>query len=710
VFEFTDLRDELALYLDQQQVEQIAQAYILAFDAHQGQRRRSGEAYISHPLAVARILCAMRMDHESIMAALLHDVLEDTSIDKKTIEERFGNNVAELVDGVSKLTQIQFESRAEAQAENFRKMLLAMVRDIRVILVKLADRLHNMRTLDVLSTEKRRRIAKETLEIYAPIANRLGMNGFRVEFESLGFSTLFPQRSRILTEAVRKARGNRKEIMRMIETTLKNGLQQAGLPPVAVDGREKHLYSIYKKMRNKNVSFSQIMDFYAFRILVDDVDTCYRVLGLVHGLYKPVPGRFKDYIAIPKANGYQSLHTTLFGPYGVPIEIQIRTNVMQHMAEQGIAAHWLYKSPEASVTQAQQSARAWLKNLLEMQKNAGGNSLEFMQNVKIDLFPDEVYVFTPKGDIMELPAGATAVDFAYAVHTDVGNRCVAVKIDRQLAPLSSTLENGQSLEIITAPGATPNPAWLSFVVTGKARSNIRHFLKSQQQSESITLGERLLESALSHMGASLEDVNKTAIQQLLKELHVPQFDDVLADIGLGNRTALLVARRLTELQGLKQSMLSSHHHPNESVPLAIKGTEGLVVNFAKCCWPIPGDPIVGFLGFGQGLTIHTEDCRHVAAFRDQPDKYVPVRWEDNIDGDFQVELRIEVINQRGMLAVLSAAIADAGANIDSIRSEDKDDRYSVVTLILAVSDRTHLAQIMRRIRAMKPVTKITRTR
>ena len=710
MFEFTDLRDELALYLDQQQVEQIAQAYILAFDAHQGQRRRSGEAYISHPLAVARILCAMRMDHESIMAALLHDVLEDTSIDKKTIEERFGNNVAELVDGVSKLTQIQFESRAEAQAENFRKMLLAMVRDIRVILVKLADRLHNMRTLDVLSTEKRRRIAKETLEIYAPIANRLGMNGFRVEFESLGFSTLFPQRSRILTEAVRKARGNRKEIMRMIETTLKNGLQQAGLPPVAVDGREKHLYSIYKKMRNKNVSFSQIMDFYAFRILVDDVDTCYRVLGLVHGLYKPVPGRFKDYIAIPKANGYQSLHTTLFGPYGVPIEIQIRTNVMQHMAEQGIAAHWLYKSPEASVTQAQQSARAWLKNLLEMQKNAGGNSLEFMQNVKIDLFPDEVYVFTPKGDIMELPAGATAVDFAYAVHTDVGNRCVAVKIDRQLAPLSSTLENGQSLEIITAPGATPNPAWLSFVVTGKARSNIRHFLKSQQQSESITLGERLLESALSHMGASLEDVNKTAIQQLLKELHVPQFDDVLADIGLGNRTALLVARRLTELQGLKQSMLSSHHHPNESVPLAIKGTEGLVVNFAKCCWPIPGDPIVGFLGFGQGLTIHTEDCRHVAAFRDQPDKYVPVRWEDNIDGDFQVELRIEVINQRGMLAVLSAAIADAGANIDSIRSEDKDDRYSVVTLILAVSDRTHLAQIMRRIRAMKPVTKITRTR
>jgi len=708
VFEFTDLRDELALYLNAQQVTAVADAYLLAANAHKGQKRRTGEDYITHPLAVARILCDMRMDHESIMAAMLHDVLEDTKTTKAMLTEQFGPAVAELVDGVSKLTQIKFENRAEAQAENFRKMLLAMSRDIRVILVKLADRLHNMRTLGVLPVEKRRRIARETLEIYAPIANRLGMNNFRIEFEDLGFSTLFPLRSRALKESIRKARGNRKEIMRMIETTLRQGLQKENFPPDAVRGREKHLYSIYKKMRTKHVSFSQIMDFYAFRILVDDVSSCYRALGLIHQLYKPVPGRFKDYVAIPKANGYQSLHTTLFGPYGVPIEIQIRTHEMHHMAEQGIAAHWLYKSPESSITEAQASARNWLKNLLDMQKSAG-NSIEFMQNVKIDLFPDEVYVFTPKGDIMELPAGATVIDFAYAVHTDVGNSCVAARVDRQVAPLSRILENGQTVEITAHPQARPNPAWLSFVVSGKARSNIRHFLKNQQRTESIILGERLLNAALADHQLELKAISPGAIQQLLHEIALQSLDELLADIGMGNRTGVLVARRLRELQGIKFKRADLTKEPAPSSPLLIKGTEGMVVSFAKCCWPIPGDPIIGVVGSGQGLTIHTEGCKNVVMLRSQSEKSVPVCWGECVEGEFQVELRLEVLNQRGVLASIAASIAES-ANIDAIHSEDKDERYSVVTLIVAVRDRVHLAHILRRLRAIKPITKIMRSR
>jgi len=708
VFEFTDLRDELALYLNAQQVTAVADAYLLAANAHKGQKRRTGEDYITHPLAVARILCDMRMDHESIMAAMLHDVLEDTKTTKAMLTEQFGPAVAELVDGVSKLTQIKFENRAEAQAENFRKMLLAMSRDIRVILVKLADRLHNMRTLGVLPVEKRRRIARETLEIYAPIANRLGMNNFRIEFEDLGFSTLFPLRSRALKESIRKARGNRKEIMRMIETTLRQGLQKENFPPDAVRGREKHLYSIYKKMRTKHVSFSQIMDFYAFRILVDDVSSCYRALGLIHQLYKPVPGRFKDYVAIPKANGYQSLHTTLFGPYGVPIEIQIRTHEMHHMAEQGIAAHWLYKSPESSITEAQASARNWLKNLLDMQKSAG-NSIEFMQNVKIDLFPDEVYVFTPKGDIMELPAGATVIDFAYAVHTDVGNSCVAARVDRQVAPLSRILENGQTVEITAHPQARPNPAWLSFVVSGKARSNIRHFLKNQQRTESIILGERLLNAALADHQLELKAISPGAIQQLLHEIALQSLDELLADIGMGNRTGVLVARRLRELQGIKFKRADLTKEPAPSSPLLIKGTEGMVVSFAKCCWPIPGDPIIGVVGSGQGLTIHTEGCKNVVMLRSQSEKSVPVCWGECVEGEFQVELRLEVLNQRGVLTSIAASIAES-ANIDAIHSEDKDERYSVVTLIVAVRDRVHLAHILRRLRAIKPITKIMRSR
>jgi len=607
------LADRLSTYLGPDQVNLVRRAYFYAEQAHDGQRRRSGEAYVTHPLAVANILADMHMDHQSLMAAMLHDVIEDTGIPKEALVAQFGETVAELVDGVSKLTQMNFETKAEAQAENFQKMAMAMARDIRVILVKLADRLHNMRTLEVLAGEKRRRIAKETLEIYAPIANRLGMHTIRVEFEDLGFKAMHPMRSERIRAAVRRARGNRNEIVEKIEQSLIHCLEREGLEGDVL-GREKHLYSIYKKMRGKRKAFHEIMDVYAFRIVVDKVDTCYRVLGAVHSLYKPLPGRFKDYIAIPKANGYQSLHTTLFGMHGVPIEIQIRTREMEEMANNGIAAHWLYKSPEDEVPKGTHArARQWVKGVLELQQRAG-NSLEFIESVKIDLFPDEVYVFTPKGRIMEMPKGSTAVDFAYAVHTDVGNTCIACRVNRRLAPLSQPLESGSTVEIVTAPGARPNPAWLNFVVTGKARTHIRHALKLQRRSESINLGERLLSKALSGFETSLDKISAERIQQVLTEYHMEYVEDLLEDIGLGNRMAYVIARRLVS-------------HDNEEAPalegpLAIRGTEGLVLNYAKCCTPIPGDPIVGHLSAGKGMVVHLETCRNIADVRHNPDKCI----------------------------------------------------------------------------------------
>jgi guanosine-3',5'-bis(diphosphate) 3'-pyrophosphohydrolase len=559
------LADRLSTYLGPDQVNLVRRAYFYAEQAHDGQRRRSGEAYVSHPLAVANILADMHMDHQSLMAAMLHDVIEDTGIPKEALVAQFGETVAELVDGVSKLTQMNFETKAEAQAENFQKMAMAMARDIRVILVKLADRLHNMRTLEVLAGEKRRRIAKETLEIYAPIANRLGMHTMRVEFEDLGFKAMHPMRSERIRAAVRRARGNRNEIVEKIEQSLIHCLEREGLEGDVL-GREKHLYSIYKKMRGKRKAFHEIMDVYAFRIVVDKVDTCYRVLGAVHSLYKPLPGRFKDYIAIPKANGYQSLHTTLFGMHGVPIEIQIRTREMEEMANNGIAAHWLYKSPEDEVPKGTHArARQWVKGVLELQQRAG-NSLEFIESVKIDLFPDEVYVFTPKGRIMEMPKGSTAVDFAYAVHTDVGNTCIACRVNRRLAPLSQPLESGSTVEIVTAPGARPNPAWLNFVVTGKARTHIRHALKLQRRSESINLGERLLSKALSGFETSLDKISPERIQQVLAEYHMEYVEDLLEDIGLGNRMAYVIARRLIARDDEQAPALEG--------PLAIRGTEG----------------------------------------------------------------------------------------------------------------------------------------
>ena len=698
------LADRLSTYLAADQVNLVRRAYFYAEQAHDGQRRRSGEAYVTHPLAVANILADMHMDHQSLMAAMLHDVIEDTGIAKEALTAQFGETVAELVDGVSKLTQMKFETKAEAQAENFQKMAMAMARDIRVILVKLADRLHNMRTLEVLAGEKRRRIAKETLEIYAPIANRLGMHSIRVEFEELGFKAMHPMRAERIHAAVRRARGNRKEIVSRIEESITSCLEREGMHG-EVSGREKHLYSIYKKMRGKRKAFNEIMDVYAFRIIVDKVDTCYRVLGAVHNLYKPLPGRFKDYIAIPKANGYQSLHTTLFGMHGVPIEIQIRTREMEEMANNGIAAHWLYKSDnEQAPKNTHARARQWVKGVLEMQQRAG-NSLEFIESVKIDLFPDEVYVFTPKGKIMELPKGSTAVDFAYAVHTDVGNTCIACRINRRLAPLSQALESGSTVEIVSAPGTRPNPAWLNFVVTGKARTHIRHALKQQRRSESINLGERMLNKVLASFDTQLDALPVERIQAVLDEYRQEHTEDLLEDIGLGNRMAYVVARRL-----LAENGETAPSPDNSDGPLAIRGTEGLVLSYAKCCTPIPGDPIVGHLSAGKGMVVHLDNCRNIAEVRHNPDKCIPLNWAKDVTGEFNVELRVELEHQRGLIALLASSVNAADANTEKIGLNERDGRTSVVQLVISVRDRVHLARVIKKLRALAGIIRITRIR
>ncbi len=708
---FAPLRKELESYFTPEQIAETYRAYQLAEKAHHGQQRHSGEAYITHPVAVAEILADLRMDKESIIAALLHDVIEDTSVDKDTIIKEFNEDIANLVEGLTKLTQIKFESRAEQQAENFRKMFLAMVKDIRIILVKLADRLHNMRTLDVLSATKRRRIARETLEIYAPISNRLGMHNFHIELEELGFAALYPMRYRVFDVAVHRARGDHEEILTEVKQAIQDNLQAAALHHCTVWGREKHLYGIYKKMSKKRLSFSEIMDVFAFRIIVDRVDECYRALGVVHNIYKPVPERFKDYIAIPKVNGYQSLHTTLFGPYGIPIEIQIRTAEMDQMADSGIAAHWRYKhDSDHDANGAQKRAREWVRGLLEMQQSAA-SSLEFIENVKFDLFPDEVYIFTPKGNIFELPAGATPVDFAYAIHSDIGNSCVAVKIERRLAPLSTPLISGQTVEVITTPGARPNPAWLNFVVTGKARSNIRHYLKQQRHEESINLGRFLLNKALESLGIKIDDVSQDLLNGLLDDLEQKDLDDLLENIGLGNQIAVLVARRLAGLDaGQKQHETEADQEITQNT-LPIKGSDGMVVSFATCCYPIPGDPVVGFLQKGQGLQVHVDQCSYVKnLLRKKADNIIPVRWEEQVDNYFQVALAIEVENHRGVLAAVTSAISNAEANIDDIQVDAQDGKYNTIQVLLSLHDRVHLARVMRSIRRVSPVERITRIR
>ena len=704
-----DLCQRARTYLLPAQISELRRAYDFGANAHAGQVRKSGEAYISHPLAVTCILADMHMDHETLIAALLHDVIEDTQIGKERIAQEFGSEVAAIVDGLSKLTQIEFESNAETQARNFQRMLMAMAADIRVILVKLADRTHNMRTLSALAPAKQRRIARETLEIYAPIAQRLGINTIRLELEELGFAALYPLRQRVIKKEMLRIRGNRKEIVDKIKDRIKRHLRQEHLI-AQVFGREKHLYSIYKKMKEKHLGFSDVHDVYAFRVIVDTVDTCYRALGVLHSLYKPVPGKFKDYIAIPKANGYQSLHTVLFGPYGVPVEVQIRTGEMDQVAEAGIAAHWLYKTGESAAKSAQKRAREWLRGILEMQQQAG-DSQEFLENVKIDLFPDQVYVFTPKGEILTLPRGATAVDFAFTIHTDLGNSCVACRINRRLAPLRTPLETGQTVEIVTAPGARPNPSWLTFVVTGKARATIRHYLKNLQLDEARVLGKRMLERELAGLDASLDQIDAKRLETVLGNFKLDGVDKLYGEIGLGNRLAPLVARALTydqpepDMTGKRRRRSDA---PDAPVPLLIRGTEGMVVSFPKCCYPIPGDSIIGFLTAGRGIVVHQPTCPNVANYRSAPDKWVDVQWAPIIERDFSVELVLDVINRRGALATIATSIADANANIEEVEISERNTRNSSIRLVISVRDRKHLADVIRTTRRIQTVARILR--
>ena len=704
-FLISDLCKMLESYLDEDQVQDVYRAYLFGAEAHEGQRRVSGEPYIYHPIAAARILAELRLDHKTIVAAILHDVIEDTPTAKEQIADSFGTEVAELVDGVSKLTQIEFETQAEAQAENFRKMILAMVRDIRVILVKLADRLHNMRTLGVMPPDKRRRIARETLDIYAPIANRLGINALRVELEDLGFAALYPLRYKVLEKAVLASRGHRKEVLNKIEAAIKRRVGQEELQG-RILSREKHLYSLYKKIRDKTLSFEEIYDVYAFRIVVDEIDTCYRALGIMHNLFKPVPGKFKDYIAIPKANGYQSLHSILFGPYGVPIEVQIRTEEMDKIAESGVAAHWVYKGREENIDQMNAGAREWLRELLEMQTHAG-DSLEFLENVKLDLFPDAVYVFTPAGEIMKLPHGATVIDFAYAVHTDVGNTCIASRVDRQLVPLRTVLRNGQTVEIVTAVGAHPSPAWLSFVVSAKARSNIRHYQKNLKREEAVELGRRMLERALGVFETAADKVPGKRVRALLDEYHLKTEEDLLVEIGLGRRSSVLVAQALAP-SGYSGS--DAENNGTAMQPLVIKGSEGMVTRFSKCCRPIPGDPVVGVITGGRGMMIHTQACRNIADDKYPAENCIDVQWEPGLDEEFPVEISVIVEEHRGVLARVATIIGDTDSNIENVGIEERDGLTNNLLFRLTVHSRQHLARVMRRVRSLPSVIKITRTK
>jgi guanosine-3',5'-bis(diphosphate) 3'-pyrophosphohydrolase len=696
------LSDRLNDYLDREQILDVRRAYFYAEQAHDGQRRKSGEPYVTHPLAVSGILAGMHMDHQSLMAAMLHDVIEDTEIDYDGIEQQFGTPVADIVDGVSKLTHLEFETKAEAQAENFQKMVLAMAEDIRVMLVKLADRLHNMRTLGAMPPVKQRRIAKETMDIYAPVAARLGMRDLQVELEDLAFQAYFPMRSKYIRRAVVKARGQRKDVISSIEESIRQRLAQEHLTGI-VTGREKHLYSIYTKMKAQKKSFSEIMDVFAFRIVTESVDDCYRILGAVHNLYKPVHGRFKDYIAIPKANGYQSLHTELFGARDITIEVQIRTKEMDAVASQGIAEHSHYKvyGDSASAIGSYNRARKWVQGLLEMQKNAG-DSMEFIEHVKKDLFPDEVYVFTPKGRILELPRGATPVDFAYAVHTDVGNSCVSCRINRRLAPLSEPLESGQTVEIITTPSAQPNMAWLNFVVTGKARSSIRHFLKNQQRHESVELGRRLLNQFLANYGINVEQVQAHLMAEVLREGDFEALEDLLEDIGMGNRMAYVVARKLKPDEELADTVNKGQK------PIAVQGTEGLVIQYARCCRPIPGDRIIGHISSGRGLVIHRTECRNIRYLKDDPEKCIFLEWSEGMDEEFTVLLKLDVTSERGVIANLASAISDTGANILKIDMSEKEGQLARVDVEIAVTDRVHLATTIRKLRAFRTVNKVAR--
>ena len=689
-------------YLSKAQIDLLKQAYVVSRDAHEGQMRSSGEPYITHPVAVALNLAKMNLDHETLMAALLHDVIEDTKTTKDELAELFGSTVAELVEGVSKLDKLKFDNKEEMQAENFRKMVLAMVQDIRVILIKLADRTHNMRTLGALRPEKRRRIARETLDIYAPIANRLGIHDIKNELEVLGFEALYPMRSRALKSAVKEARGNRKEILNNINEEIAARLEESGITAQVI-GREKHLYSIYRKMKNKELMFNEVMDIYAFRVIVDEkIDNCYRALGAVHNLFKPIESRFKDYIAIPKTNGYQSLHTSLIGPHGIPVEIQIRTHDMDQMADKGIAAHWLYKQDgDDSGTTAQMKARRWMQSLLELQQSAG-SSFEFIENVKSDLFPEEIYVFTPDGRIIELPMGATPVDFAYAVHTDVGNSCVGVKVDRKPFPLSHPVDSGQTIEVITSSAARPNATWLNFVVTAKARLQIRTYLRSQEKNEAQTLGLRLLSHALGE--SKIETIGQEKIDQVVKESGNKTFDELLISIGLGNALSIGIARRLTD-EFTDETVLTSSTNKTK---MPIKGTEGMLVSYGKCCRPIPGDSILAYLSPGKGLMVHQQGCRNIKGH--EQGGLFPVKWDNDIDREFIAKLRIEIINHQGALATLTNVVANCESNVHTLNSGEKESGLYTIDMEITCRDRIHLADIIRKIKVMVDVQRVLRNK
>ncbi|MBI2307157.1 MAG: bifunctional (p)ppGpp synthetase/guanosine-3',5'-bis(diphosphate) 3'-pyrophosphohydrolase [Rhodocyclales bacterium] len=691
-------------YLQPDEIALVRDAYAFAEAAHSGQKRYSGEPYITHPLAVAGALAEWRMDAQAVIAALLHDVMEDTAVTKVEIARRFGKQVAELVDGLSKLDKIEFQSHQEAQAENFRKMLMAMARDLRVVLIKLADRLHNLQTMSHVRPDKRRRIATETLEIYAPIANRLGLNKLFRELQDLSFTLIHPMRARVVARALKAARGNRRELLSRILESVTGKMKEAGIT-AQVFGREKSIYSIYRKMEEKRLTFSQVLDIYGFRVVVRDVPTCYLALGALHSLYKPVPGKFKDYIAIPKVNGYQSLHTTLIGPYGTPVEVQIRTEEMHHVAQEGVASHWIYKDAEQSGADLQQKTHKWLQSLLELQSGTR-DSAEFLEHVKTDLFPDEVYVFTPKGQIMELPRGATAVDFAYMVHTDIGNRCVAARINHELMPLRTELKNGDQVEVITAAHANPNPAWLSYVRTGRARSKIRHFLKTMQHEESAQLGENLLNQELQHLGIGPAEVPTASWEELVRDSGTRSMKEIYTDIGLGKRIAAVVARRLLAREGAPSDEMSQFS------TVSIRGTEGMAIQLAPCCLPIPGDPIVGSIRKGQGLVVHAHDCPQIRKSRsNEPQKWIDVEWQPAEGKLFDARIRVTAKNARGVLAKMAAAIAESGSNIENVSMEEKTPGlYTTLQFTLQVGNRVHLAKVMRGLRLIQEVVRISRVR
>lgn len=693
---FEGLQAKISQYLPKKQVDYVRAAYLLARDAHEGQTRSSGDPYITHPVAVSSILADMKLDHETLMAALLHDVIEDTEYSKEDLSLAFGETVAELVEGVSKLDKLKFSSKQEAQAENFRKMLMAMVKDIRVILIKLSDRTHNMRTLGSLGPEKRRRIALETLEIYAPLAHRLGIHDIKNELEDLGFQAMYPLRHRALKSAVTQARGNRKEIIERTQLDLTNKLVEYKIEG-RVLGREKHLYSIYRKMKNKEVSFNEVMDIYGFRIIVESVDSCYRVLGAMHGMYKPIENRFKDYIAIPRSNGYQSLHTSLKGPHGIPVEVQIRNEQMDHLADKGIAAHWVYKENRDKDDTSQMRANQWMQSLLELQQSAS-TSVEFIEAVKSDLFPDEIYVFSPKGKIIELPAGSTAVDFAYAVHSDVGNTCVGARVDHRNYPLSTPLENGQSIEIITSPRAKPNANWLNFVVSARARSNIRHFLKRQHANDATNMGNRLLRHALGTI--KLDEIEQAEIDRVVQETKYSSFEELLANIGMGNEISAMVARRMVG---------DNTEIPEKKSSVAIRGTEGLMVHFSRCCHPIPDDEIVAILSPGRGVVIHQTGCTNIRKLsKEEPQRVLPMLWDEEAQGEFRVSVRVEAVNQQGTLASLTAAIASCDSSIVNLQTHEREDNHLLVDLEFTTRNRVHFATIMRKIRSLPELQKVSR--